>query len=77
VVVAILIVAPFVALLWVSSFNKTAPTLGGWPFFYWYQMIWVLFSAALTATAYALIRREEKARKAARAALREGKAGQR
>ncbi len=80
VVVAILVIAPFVALLWVSSYSKTGPTLGGWPFFYWYQMIWVLISAALTAIAYVLVRREEKARKAlraARAGAAEGEAEQR
>jgi hypothetical protein len=60
VIVGVLIAAPFVALLWVSSYAKSGPTLGGWPFFYWYQLLWVLVSAACTAVAYWLVRREER-----------------
>jgi hypothetical protein len=38
--------------LWVPSYNSVAPTLAGWPFFYWYQLAWVLISAVLTAVVY-------------------------
>ena len=62
VIVGLLIAAPFVALLWVSSYARSGPTLGGWPFFYWYQMLWVPVSALLTALAYLLIRRAERQR---------------
>ena len=57
---------PIVATLWVSSYTKAEPELGGMPFFYWYQLLWVPVSALFTVGAYLLIKRDEKARKAAR-----------
>jgi hypothetical protein len=48
----VLFVLPFVALLWVSSYNRLTPELFGFPFFYWYQLFWVLMSAALTGIIY-------------------------
>jgi membrane protein implicated in regulation of membrane protease activity len=58
-VCAVLLLAPFVALLWVSSYAKETPRLLGFPFFYWYQLLWVLVSAVLTYVAYLLVRRVE------------------
>ncbi|WP_216677470.1 DUF3311 domain-containing protein [Streptomyces sp. MNP-20] len=66
VVVALCLAAPFVAMLWVSSYAKVDPAFIGIPFFYWYQMLWVLISTALTMIAYQLFQREQRARKAAR-----------
>ncbi|MFB7912768.1 DUF3311 domain-containing protein [Streptomyces sp. NPDC056061] len=63
VVIALCLVAPFVAMLWVSSYAKVDPTFIGIPFFYWYQMLWVLISTALTATAYKLWQRDQRSRK--------------
>ncbi|GAA2578740.1 hypothetical protein GCM10010217_04800 [Streptomyces tubercidicus] len=51
------------AMLWVSSYARVEPTLIGIPFFYWYQMLWVLISTALTTLAYKLVQREQRARK--------------
>jgi membrane protein implicated in regulation of membrane protease activity len=65
VVIALCLIAPFVAMLWVGSYAKVDPTLIGVPFFYWYQMLWVLISAALTMLAYKLWQRDQRARKAA------------
>lgn len=47
-----LLLIPFVAVLWVPFYNKTDPTLFGFPFFYWYQLLWVLITAALTWLVY-------------------------
>ncbi|MFD9504972.1 DUF3311 domain-containing protein [Streptomyces sp. NPDC060035] len=63
VVIALCLIAPFVAMLWVSSYAKVEPTFIGVPFFYWYQMLWVFVSAALTMTAYKLWQRDQRARK--------------
>lgn len=63
VVIAICLFAPFVAMLWVGSYAKTDPTFIGIPFFYWYQMLWVFISTALTMTAYKLWQRDQRARK--------------
>ncbi|MFG2817943.1 DUF3311 domain-containing protein [Kitasatospora sp. NPDC048365] len=57
---------PIVAMLWVASYTKADPELGGMPFFYWYQLAWVPVSAVFTVGAYLLINRDEKARKAVR-----------
>jgi membrane protein implicated in regulation of membrane protease activity len=54
--VAILVLAPFVALLWVSSYAKVEPRLWGFPFFYWYQFLWVFIASGSTSLAYVLIR---------------------
>ncbi len=62
VVIALCLIAPFVAMLWVGSYAKTDPTFIGIPFFYWYQMAWVLISTALTMTAYQLWRRDQRGR---------------
>jgi hypothetical protein len=43
----LLLVIPFIALLWVPFYNRIEPTLWGIPFFYWYQFLWVLLTSAL------------------------------
>lgn len=44
---AILLLIPFVGLLWVPFYNRIDPTLFGLPFFYWYQLLWVPVTAFL------------------------------
>jgi hypothetical protein len=67
VVAAVCVIAPFVAVLAVPVFNKRTPEVAGFPFFFWWQLLWVLLTAALMALAYFVVRREELARKAATA----------
>jgi hypothetical protein len=64
VVVGLCLFVPFIALLWVSSYARTEPTFVGMPFFYWYQMLWVLISAVMTMVAYKLVKRDEARRRA-------------
>jgi hypothetical protein len=45
---------PIVALMWVGSYNQETPRLGGIPFFFWYQFLWVFLCSALTYAAYRL-----------------------
>ena len=52
----ILFVLPFIAMLWVPSYNRLAPELFGFPFFYWYQLLWVFIASGCTWLAYVLIR---------------------
>jgi hypothetical protein len=47
-----LLLIPFAALIWVPSYNRLEPTLAGVPFFYWYQLAWILIGAALVAVVY-------------------------
>ncbi|MFJ6747200.1 MULTISPECIES: DUF3311 domain-containing protein [unclassified Streptomyces] len=63
VVAGLCLIAPFVAMLWVSSYARIEPRFIGIPYFYWYQMMWVLISTALTMTAYKLVQREQRIRK--------------
>ncbi len=37
----LLLLLPFVGLLWVPLYDKADPALLGFPFFYWYQFAWV------------------------------------
>ena len=66
VVIAVCLIAPFVAMLWVGSYAKTDPAFIGIPFFYLYQMAWVLISTVLTMIAYKLWQRDQRARSAAK-----------
>jgi hypothetical protein len=38
----------------VPLYDKTDPTLWGFPFFYWFQFLLILCSAVLTVVAYGL-----------------------
>jgi hypothetical protein len=38
---------PFIALLWVPFYDFEKPSLLGFPFFYWYQFLWVPLTSAL------------------------------
>jgi hypothetical protein len=48
----LLLVAPFVGMLWVPFYNRVEPRAGTIPFFYWYQFGWIGVSAVLTAVVY-------------------------
>jgi len=52
----LLLILPFIAMLWVSSYNSATPEWGGIPFFYWYQLVWVIISAVIIAFVYQLER---------------------
>jgi len=55
VVTALLLVVPVVALLLVPTYTKARPVLWGFPFFYWYQLMWMFIEAAMVYAAYLLI----------------------
>lgn len=48
----LLLVIPYLGLLWPPLYARTDPQLFGFPFFYWYQFVWVTVSAALTGVVY-------------------------
>jgi hypothetical protein len=50
----LLLLIPFVAVLWVPFYNSLAPVWFGVPFFYWYQLLWVILGAVLVAIVYRL-----------------------
>ena len=47
-----LLAVPFVGLLWVPLYNRLEPAVAGFPYFYWYQFVWIGVSAGLTAIVY-------------------------
>src|SRR6202012_2637837 len=48
----VLLLVPFVGLLWVPFYNFTEPSLFGFPFFYWYQFAWVPITSVLIWLVY-------------------------
>jgi hypothetical protein len=49
------ILAPAVIVpLWVGLYDKVDPKLGGWPFYFWFQMALIVGSAVLTVLAFVL-----------------------
>jgi hypothetical protein len=64
IIAAICVIVPFAAVLWVPAFDKDKPEVAGFPFFFWWQLLWVAITAGLMGLAYYVVRREELARKA-------------
>ncbi len=56
IVIAVLLIATLVAVLWVPIYARTTPAIGGFPFFYWYQLLWVPIVAVVGAICYGLSR---------------------
>jgi hypothetical protein len=48
----LLFVVQIVAVLWPPFFNRAEPSWIGMPFFYWYQLLWVIIGAVFTAIIY-------------------------
>jgi len=53
----LLLLLPYLGLLWPSFYTRSDPSLFGFPFFYWYQFLWVPLSAAVTGIVYLVTRR--------------------
>jgi hypothetical protein len=56
-----LLLVPFLAVLWVPLFDRAEPSLGGFPFFYWYLFLWILLTAGLNGVVYLVTRRGGRA----------------
>ena len=55
--IGVLLAVPWVAILIVPIYSGRSPELAGWPFFYWYQVLWVPLSALFTGAAYLVLKR--------------------
>ncbi len=40
--------------LWVPLYNRAEPAVLGIPFFYWFQILWIVAGALITGLAYRL-----------------------
>ena len=48
----LLLLLPYVAVLWVPFYNAVEPSAFGIPFFYLYQVAWVVISSVLVGIVY-------------------------
>jgi hypothetical protein len=53
----LLLLVPYVAMLWVPFYDRIEPEIAGIPFFYWYQLLWIVLGAAILLPAYLADRR--------------------
>lgn len=51
-----LLAIPFVATLLPPLYARAEPAIGPIPFFYWYQFLWIVLTAALVGLVYVLTR---------------------
>jgi hypothetical protein len=52
----LLLIIPFIGVLWVPFYNSLTPAVAGVPFFYWYLFVWIIVSSALAALVYVATR---------------------
>ena len=57
---AALLLLPYLGLLCVPLYNHRDPELFGFPFFYWYQLLWIVITVALTWAAYRSVRHDDE-----------------
>jgi uncharacterized protein DUF3311 len=56
----VLLAIPLLALLIVPIYARSGPELLGFPFFYWYQLVWVFLAAGFTEGAYVVVTRARR-----------------
>lgn len=54
----LLLLVPFAGVLWPPVYNRIDPVLAGIPFFYWYQMAWVIITAMILWFVHRIERRK-------------------
>jgi hypothetical protein len=47
-----LLILPALALMFPGTYARSTPELFGFPFFYWYQMVWIFFTSLITGIVY-------------------------
>jgi membrane protein implicated in regulation of membrane protease activity len=60
-VITVLLLAALVGTLWVPFYARSTPKIGAFPFFYWYQLLWVPIVAVLSWVCYLLARSAKRA----------------
>ena len=45
---------PFIAMLWIPFYASGTPVVGGFPFFYWYMLLWVVLTGVLSLILYGI-----------------------
>lgn len=55
-----LLLVPFGATLIPPLYARSAPALFGFPFFYWYQILWIVLSALIVWVVYTATKESER-----------------
>lgn len=55
----LLLLIPFLGLLYVPYYNRADPALWGFPFFYWFQLLWVPITVVLIWLVYRGVSHED------------------
>jgi hypothetical protein len=55
----LVLLIPYVAVLWVPFYNRVEPAWQGIPFFYWYQLLWVILGGVIVGLVYFATERED------------------
>ena len=55
--VLLLFLVPLVAVLVPEIYNRSSPSIGGMPFFYWWQLAWIAGVAVVVGIVYFATRR--------------------
>jgi len=53
----LLFLVPLVAVLVPEIYNRSSPSIGGMPFFYWWQLAWIAGVAVVVGIVYFATRR--------------------
>jgi hypothetical protein len=56
VIAGVLLLVAVIGAFWVPIYARSAPKLGDFPFFYWFQLIWMPVVMVLCYLAYLLMR---------------------
>jgi hypothetical protein len=56
--ILLLLIIPYIFLLIPAFYNSLTPYFIGIPFFYWYQMLWIIITSLITAVVYFITTRE-------------------
>jgi uncharacterized membrane protein len=56
----LLLIVPFVAMMWVPFYDRAEPAIAGIPFYYWYQMLWIFLGALVLLPIYRAEERDNK-----------------
>ncbi|HET6629823.1 MAG TPA: DUF3311 domain-containing protein [Woeseiaceae bacterium] len=59
-IAGVLLLIPIVVPLLVGTYDRNEPEFAGFPFYYWYQLLWIFIGAVLTVIAYRLINRTKR-----------------
>jgi len=50
--IRLLLLVPYLALIWVPFYDRALPDIAGIPFFYWYQLMWIPLGALALLPVY-------------------------